>query len=104
MGVDAGCVDVEWVLIPGVVALIAAAPAGVASRRGHGLRTVRLVFVVHFLSVIVLGAGALALVFNGYVEDYGMEPAHTLDVAIPLLAVGALVTAVAWYIAGRRPG
>ena len=102
MDADAGRVDGVFILC--VAALIAAAPAGVASRRGHGVRTVLPVFVVHLLGVIVLGAGALALVFNGYVEDYGMEPARTLHFAIPLLAIGALVTAGAWYVAGRRPG
>jgi membrane protein DedA with SNARE-associated domain len=93
-----------WVVILAVVALSGAAAAGVASRRGHGLSTVLLVFVLHLVALIVLGTGALALVFNGYVEDYGMEPARTLHVAIPLLAAGALFTAAVWYIAGRRPG
>jgi membrane protein DedA with SNARE-associated domain len=102
--VDADAGRVDWVFALGVAALIAAAPAGVARRRGHGPGTLVLVFVLHSVSVIVFGAGALALVFNGYVEDYGMEPARTLHFAIPLLASGALVTAAAWYIAGRRPG
>ena len=92
-----------WVVILAVAALFGAAPAGAASHRGHGLSAVLLVFGLHLLALIVLGAGALALAFNGYVEDYGMEPARTLHVAIPLLAVGALFTAAVWYVAGRRP-
>jgi hypothetical protein len=92
----------EWVvLLLMVAALIGAAPAGVARRRGHGAGMVLLVLVLMVLGVGVLAAGALALMFNGYVEGYGSEPGRTLDVALPLLGLGFLLGAVAWYIAGR---
>ena len=55
--------------------------------------------VLGVLGVIVLVAGAVALLFNGYVEDTGMRPARTLPIAIPLLAVGIAVSAAAWKIA-----
>jgi hypothetical protein len=37
--------------------------------------------------------------FNGYVEDAGMESARTLHIALALLAGGLGVSAAAWWIA-----
>ena len=39
--------------------------------------------------------------FDGYVEDVGMEPAKTLHIGIPLLAVGISVSGAAWWFAAR---
>jgi hypothetical protein len=86
-----------------VVVLLAAAPAGLARRFGHAVGTVRLVFGLHVLGLIAIGYGLLALIFDGYVEDYGSEPAHTLERAVALLAVGAVLAAAAWLLALRRP-
>jgi hypothetical protein len=40
--------------------------------------------------------------FNGYVEDYGSEPARTLGRAIAFLTVGIVLNAAAWLVAFRR--
>jgi hypothetical protein len=86
-----------------VVVLLAAALAIVARRFGHAVGTVRLIFGLQALGLIAIGYGLLMLRFDGYVEDYGSEPARTLDLAFPLLAIGAVLAAVAWFLALRRP-
>ena len=79
------------------------APATVARRLGRRARFVALVFVLKAIGLLILGYGLLALMFDGYVEDYGSEPADTLDKAIMGLAIGAVCSAAAWYVAVRRP-
>jgi len=49
----------------------------------------------------VFVAGAYALMLDGYVEDQGMQPARTLPIAIPLLAIGIGVSIAAWRKAAR---
>ena len=42
------------------------------------------------------------LAYNGYVEDAGSTPAHTLDVAIPVLIAAVLLMALAvWRVRPR---
>jgi hypothetical protein len=87
-----------------VLAVLGAmAPATVARRLGHRARVVVLVFVLKAIGLLILGFGLLALMLDGYVEDYGSEPVDTLDRAILGLASGAVCSATAWYVALRRP-
>jgi hypothetical protein len=90
-----------WYLL--VVAAVAAILAALARRRGHASGRVLLAFVVEGVGLIVLGFGLLALLLNGYVEDYGSAPARTLDIAVPLLSVGGVVMAAGGFLALRRP-
>lgn len=46
--------------------------------------------------------GVLALLFNGYVEDYGSPPAETLGLAAALLSEAVLLYALAWVVARGR--
>ena len=48
--------------------------------------------------------GLLALLFNGYVEDYGSLPAETLGLAATLLSESALLYALAWAVAKSEDG
>jgi hypothetical protein len=76
-----------WAEIYLAVAVVIGSPPGiVAAVRRHDAAAV--------VGVLVLGIlGAVVLV--------GTEPARTLRIAIPLLAVGVAVSAVAWRAAGR---
>jgi hypothetical protein len=76
-------------------------PAYLAVARRHDPAGVVAVLVIAVLGAVALLAGIVALMYNGYVEDAGMEPARTLHIAIPLLAVGVSVSGAAWWIAAR---
>jgi hypothetical protein len=84
-----------------VAAIVGSPPAILAAARRHDPAGVVGVLVIGILGAAVLVAGAVALMFNGYVEDAGMEPAQTLHIAIPLLAIGIAVSGAAWWIAAR---
>lgn len=81
----------------------AVAPTVVARRLGHRARGVVLVFVLGAIGLLAIGFGLIALIFHGFVEDAGLEPADTLDKAILGLAIGGVCSAAAWYVALRRP-
>jgi hypothetical protein len=61
-------------------------------------------FIAQFCGLVALVGGLVALALNGYVEDYGMTPADTLDTAVELLSGSAVLTAIAWLIALRPTG
>jgi hypothetical protein len=89
-----------WVeILLAVATLIGSPPAIFAAVRRYEAAVVVGVLAIGVLGAIVLIAGAIALMFNGYVEDTGMKPARTLPVAIPLLAIGLAVWAMAWRAA-----
>ena len=51
------------------------------------------------LSVFVFLVGLLMLAYDGYVEDTGSPPVHTLDVAIPVLIAAAVLMGLAvWRV------
>ncbi len=84
-----------FALSAGPVALLArlAWPA----RRRTGLA------VITGLAGSVVGLlGFLALLFNGYVEDYGTPPAETLGLAAALLSEAMLLYVLAWAVATGR--
>jgi hypothetical protein len=83
--------------------LVAMVPAILARSRGRRVRVVMLAFALATIGALVVGFGLLALMFHGYVEDYGSEPADTLDKAIAGLAIGAACSLAAWYVALHRP-
>ncbi len=61
------------------------------------------VAVIAGLAGSVVGLfGLLALLFNGYVEDFGSPPAETLGLAAALLCEATLLYALAWVVATRR--
>jgi hypothetical protein len=74
-----------------LVAAIASFPALVANNSGRTQRMVLQVFLLHFFGLIASAIGLFALMFHGYVEDSGVPPSNTLPVAIPLLAIGAMM-------------
>ena len=82
-------------------AIVGSPPAILAAARDHDPARVVGVLALGILGAAVLGVGAVALMFNGYAEDSGMEPSNTLLVAIPLLAIGVAISAAAWRIAAR---
>jgi hypothetical protein len=84
-----------------ITAIMGLPPAGLAITRRHDPAAVVAVLVIGVLGAVALLAGAVALIFNGYVEDTGSEPVQTLHIAIPLLAAGVSVSAAAWWIAAR---
>jgi hypothetical protein len=93
---------VGWSELYLVAALIVGSPpALLAAARDHDPAKVVGVLALGILGAAVLGFGAVALMFNGYVEDSGMEPTPTLHIAIPLLAIGLAISAAAWRIAAR---
>ena len=99
---DADAQLVGWLEIYLVVAAIVGSPPAIlAAARRHDPVEVVGVLVIGILGALVFVAGAVALMFNGYVEDTGMEPARTLHIAIPLLLFGIAVSAAAWRIAAR---
>jgi hypothetical protein len=53
-------------------------------------------------AVVVLYIGLLYLVFNGYQEDAGTGQAHTLGIAIPVIAAAVLALAALFYVSGRE--
>jgi hypothetical protein len=94
----------EWVAVLLLLVLgVAMAPAKLAGRFGHRPHVVASVFVLQLIGLFALGYGLMAVMFNGYVEDYGMEPANTTNQAIVGLVIGAVVSAVAWYVALGKP-
>jgi hypothetical protein len=93
----------EWVALLLLLMLgVAMAPAKLAGRFGHPPHVVASVFVLQLIGLLALGYGLLGLMSHGYVEDYGMEPADSRDQAIVGLVIGAVVSAVAWYVALGR--
>jgi len=94
----------EWVALLLLLVLgVAMAPAKLAGRFGHRPHVVVWVFVLQLIGLLALGYGLMALMFNGYVEDYGMEPVDTGNKAIVGLVIAAVVSATAWYVALGRP-
>ncbi len=85
-----------------VAVVVGSPPAIVAAVRRYEAAAVVGVLVVGVLGGILLVAGAVAVMFNGYVEGTGMEPARTLYIAIPLLVAGIAVSALAWRVATTR--
>ena len=86
-----------------LLAAIAGLPALMANNAGHPQKTVLRVFLLHFVGIIVVAVGYVALMFHGYVEDSGTPPGNTLPVAIPLLVLGAAMLFVGgWPIRPRR--
>ena len=85
-----------------VVAALGLPPALFATARERDSGCVLRVLLMGILGAAVLVAGAYALLFDGYVEDQGMQPARTLPIAIPLLALGTGVSIAAWWKAARR--
>ncbi|MDA0162202.1 hypothetical protein OM076_18160 [Solirubrobacter ginsenosidimutans] len=81
--------------------VLAGTCAVVAHRRSRDLWSAPLAFVLQLGGLFALLVGLFYLVFNGYVEDYGMQPARTLHIALPLLAVALVASAAAWAIALR---
>lgn len=73
-----------------------------ADRRGRRLPAIAALGILAAAGDVVCGFGLLVLVFNGYVEDNGSTPAHTLGLAIPLLLLGAAMLVGAWLASGRR--
>ena len=56
------------------------------------------------LAAFVFMVGLLMLIYNGYVEDAGSPPAHTLNVAIPVLIAAVVLMALAiWRVHSRGP-
>jgi hypothetical protein len=84
-----------------VGAVIGLPSAIVATARKHDPVGVVAILAIATFGGVVLVAGGVALMFNGYVEDAGMEPARTLHIAIPLLVVGLGISAYAWWVAAR---
>jgi hypothetical protein len=93
---------VGWLELYLLAAAAIGSPPAIAAARRPELVGIIGVLVVGFLGALVLLAGAVALLYNGYVEDAGTAPARTLHIAIPLLAVGIAVWAAAWWIAIRE--
>ena len=89
-----------WVVLAVVGAIV---PASVAGRLGRRAGVVVLAFVLKAIGLLIIGFGLLALMLDGHVEDYGSQPMDTLDGAIVWLAIGAVCSAAAWYVALRRP-
>jgi hypothetical protein len=72
--------------------------ATVAYRRTRDSWSAPFAFIAQFCGLVV---GLVALALDGYVEDYGMTPADTLDTAVELLSAAAVLTAAAWLVALR---
>jgi hypothetical protein len=81
--------------------LVSIVCARVAHRRTRDAWSAPAAFVAQLCGFVAFVAGLLAWAFDGYVEDYGMTPADTLDTAVELLSVAAILTAAAWFVALR---
>lgn len=73
-----------------------------AHRCGRRLGAVAALTILAVAGGVVCDAGILALAFNGYMEDNGSPPSHTLWLAIPLLLLGAVMILSAWLASRRR--
>jgi hypothetical protein len=58
--------------------------------------------VATLAAVILLYFGLLSLAYNGYQEDFGSPPSHTLRLAIPVIAAAVLALAALFYVSGSK--
>jgi hypothetical protein len=89
------------ILIAYVIAVMAVAIlcAGAARRRGG---SPALVFVLQGLGGVAFGVGIVALLLDGYVEDYGVPAVESSATGVAALTGAAIATAAAWFVALRR--
>lgn len=80
----------------GVASVLSVPLVFFARRRGATPVDLALSLIGHAIGFGLAAFGGLALLFDGYVEDYGMEPAETTGVGEGFIAAGLFVLVAAW--------